>query len=81
MTHAEMVERWTKAARSKLLGRQVTDVRYLTEKEQEEMMWGGSSLVIFFDDGSHLFPSADDEGNGPGALFCSWDDLDVIPVI
>ena len=72
---------WAKRALKKLKGRKIVDVRYLTNEEVEEMGWYGSSLVIFLDDGSNFFASKDDEGNGPGALFGSWDDLAVIPVI
>ena len=51
------------------------------DKEQEALGWYNSSLVIFFTDGSYLFPSQDDEGNGAGALFTSFKELPTIPVI
>jgi len=78
---SETVARWTKEAAAKLVGLTIKEVRYLTEKEQEVLGWAGASLALIFDDGSAVWPSADDEGNGPGALFCTWDDLEVIPVI
>jgi len=37
--------------------------------------------VIFFSDGTYIFPSCDDEGNNAGALFTSDKENDVLPVI
>ena len=63
------VERWTEEARGKLMARIVVDVRYLTKEEMEGLGWHESVPVIIFNDGTMLFPSSDDEGNGGGALF------------
>lgn len=79
--HAATVKRWEDEAAAKLVGRTIASVRYLTKKEQDVLGWYAASLAIIFDDGSAVWASTDDEGNGPGALFCSWDDLEVIPVI
>ena len=59
----------------------MAEVRYLNEKEKSDLGWNNSSLVIFFDDGSYVFSSADDEGNDAGALFTSSESLPIIPVI
>ena len=64
-----------------LVGKKVAEVRYLNEKEKSDLGWNNSSLVIFFDDGSYVFSSADDEGNDAGALFTSSESLPIIPVI
>lgn len=58
----------TKVA-EKLVGKTIKEVRYMTKEEAEEMMWYKRPIVIFFTDGSHMFPSMDDEGNDGGALF------------
>jgi hypothetical protein len=61
---------WTKEARKHLVGRRITDVRYLSEVESHALGWDGArSLVLVLDNGALFFPSQDDEGNGPGALF------------
>ena len=78
---SDRIKRWEKDCKEKLVGRKITNVRYLLDGEQEDLGWYSKSLVIFFDDGSYMFPSADDEGNDAGALFTSHADLLTIPVI
>ena len=75
------IPRWTGYAAEKLVGRTIKNVRYLSDDEKETLDWDSGSLVIELDDGNSIFPSADDEGNGPGALFTTYDDLPTIPVI
>lgn len=60
---------WTEYAESRLLGQSVAMVRYLTKDEAATMGWDNRPLVIQFEDGSVIFPSRDDEGNGAGTLF------------
>lgn len=79
--HAALKKTWAEKAKAKLEGRTIKAVRYLMPAEQEALGWFRSSLVLFLDDGSYLFPSADDEGNDAGALFTSFEDLETIPVI
>jgi hypothetical protein len=43
--------------------------------------WSRSTVVIFFRDGTYIFPSRDDEGNDAGALFTSSETTRVLPVI
>jgi hypothetical protein len=52
-----------------LVGRTIIGVRYMTPQDQEASMWSESAVILILDDGTELYPSADDEGNGPGALF------------
>jgi hypothetical protein len=47
----------------------------------ENLGWDKSGIVLMLDDGTYIYPSRDDEGNGAGALFTSHADLPVIPVI
>jgi len=61
--------RWSEYTEKHLLGRTIVGVRYLTDKEVEDMGWYQSSVVFILDNGSLFFPSADDEGNDAGALF------------
>lgn len=61
-------ERWSKAF-APLIGTRITNIRYLSPEEQNELDWHESAIVIQLSDGTQLFPSRDDEGNGAGALF------------
>lgn len=57
---------------SGLEGKKIKSVRPMTAKEFKREGWERtfqSATVIEFDDGTLLYPAADDEGNGPGALF------------
>ena len=68
-TKKTLLENWTDVARGRLMARTVVDVRYLTKEEVEGLGWTKSAVVIIFNDGTMLFPSRDEEGNGAGALF------------
>lgn len=76
-------DQWVKKAESVLLGRWITKVRYMDDEEQEATGFYHKALVIQLDDGTILFPSADDEGNDAGALYYQkkGDDNYVLPVI
>jgi len=58
---------------SSLIGRTIKNIRPMTADEAEREDWtfrrNGAPAVIELDDGTLLYPSRDDEGNGPGALF------------
>lgn len=70
------VNHWTSEARGLLQGRTITDVRYMTEEEARQWAWYERPLVLILDNGTELFPSRDDEGNGGGALFGQSGDSD-----
>ena len=54
-----------------MIGRKIVNIRYLTKAEMEAEYWEGQepAVVLVLDDGTLLYPSRDEEGNGPGALF------------
>jgi hypothetical protein len=55
-----------------ITGHKVTHVRPMTKKELAEEGWDdhrGVPVVLVFSNGTKLYASQDDEGNGPGALF------------
>lgn len=55
-----------------MVGKAISDVRKPTDEELEQWGWDnihGTAAVIVFDDGSIIYPSQDDEGNGFGTLF------------
>ena len=78
---SETEKLWTDKVADKLVGRTVTGVRYATEKECAEMGWYSRPVILILDDGSYIFPMADDEGNDGGAMATSHDDLTTIPVL
>ena len=55
------------------IGKVVKEVRHMTDQEMNTEGWeprhGTPPIVIVFDCGTKLYPSCDDEGNGPGTLF------------
>lgn len=55
------------------VGRRVVGLRTLHQRDMAANGWEDytfrSVTAIVFDDGSQLFASCDEEGNGPGALF------------
>ena len=56
-----------------LVGRKIVEIRPMTSDELEAEGWlavpGFPIPCLVFDDGQRLFPSQDDEGNGPGTFF------------
>jgi hypothetical protein len=63
------LDRWTQYGTKHLAGRKIIAVRYMTAKEMEGLGWSRSALVLQLDNGTIIYPSQDDEGNGPGSLF------------
>jgi len=64
-----------------LNSKRINDVRYMTQKEAQEMGWFSRPLIIFFEGGGFIYASADDEGNDGGAMFTSDKNNPVIPVM
>lgn len=56
---------------SEVVGQTITDVRHLTQAEMIEQGWQGEEppVCLVLGNGIILFPSRDEEGNGPGVLF------------
>jgi hypothetical protein len=55
-----------------MIGKRIVKVRRMTNKEMKREGWEGCvhrPVVLVLDDGTLLYPSCDDEGNGPGAIF------------
>lgn len=74
-------KQWHDACTKFLVGKKIVHVRYMNKEEATDNDWFSRPLVIFFDDGSYMYPSMDDEGNNGGALFTSDDALPCIPVM
>jgi hypothetical protein len=55
-----------------LVGRTIKAVRWMTDAEVASEAWDdhpGHHTAIELDDGTVLYASRDDEGNGPGTMF------------
>ena len=53
-----------------MIGKKVVEVRALTDVEMAYQGWEyGGTTALVFDDGTIIFASCDDEGNGPGRMF------------
>ena len=77
----DYAQQWGDKATLLLVGKTIKRVRYLTEKEREGLGWSKRSLVLILDDGTYLWPSADDEGNNAGSFFTTDSNLLTIPTI
>lgn len=56
-----------------LIGKKLVCIRPMTMKDKEREGWDdddhSASSILVFDDGTEIYASQDDEGNGPGTLF------------
>jgi len=53
-----------------LIGKKIVSFRYMTKKELKREGWDDyKGVVLVLDDGTLIYPSRDEEGNGPGELF------------
>jgi len=56
-----------------IIGQQIAAIRNMTKEELTEEGWEFSNplstTVIVLSNGTIIYPSADDEGNGPGVLY------------
>lgn len=54
-------------------GLKITAVREMTKDEAKKQGWGfnmhGAPKVIILENGTKIFPSCDEEGNGAGCMF------------
>lgn len=80
MSKTNLEQEWVQAISDKLVGKTIKEVRYISDKEARGMDWHARSVAIQLSDGEWVFPMQDDEGNGPGALSTTYEDLPTIPV-
>ncbi len=53
-------------------GQKIVSVRWLTKMEAEREGWDTDNrpiIALVLEDGTILYPSRDEEGNGPGEIF------------
>ena len=72
---------WKKVAQDLLVGRTIVAARYLYSREAKRLGWNTRSVIFELDDGTLLWPSMDDEGNGAGAMFTSDRNQPTLPVV
>ena len=80
MSKTNREQEWVNAISDKLVGKTVKEVRYISNEDAREMYWDARAIAIQLSDGEWVFPMQDDEGNGPGALSTTYEDLPTIPV-
>jgi len=68
MNYEQSKAHWGGLAKSFLVGKKVREVRYMNDEELENLGFETANLVIWFDDGSFLYASMDDEGNDSGVI-------------
>jgi|6_EtaG_2_1085325.scaffolds.fasta_scaffold15825_3 hypothetical protein len=61
-------DHWTGIAKEALLGKVITDVRYMTTKESKDMYLWSQPIAFCLDNKTWVFPLSDDEGNDGGTL-------------
>lgn len=52
-----------------LKGKTIKSVKWLGNKDMENLMWYKRPVVIEFTDGTILIPQSDDEGNDGGSMY------------
>jgi hypothetical protein len=52
-----------------IIGQKIVSVRQATDSEKSTNYWDEDFIVIELENGIKLYPSCDDEGNGPGVIF------------
>ena len=80
-TVEEIIDYWLTDTKKCFIGKTITDVTVMSESEMKELGWSDRCLIFHLNDGTAFYASTDDEGNGPGALFTTSDQLPVVPVL
>ena len=60
------------------MGKRIVKVEWMGKDETDEIGWHSRPLCMKLDDGTWIFPMADDEGNDGGALAVG--DKETLPV-
>jgi hypothetical protein len=62
-----------------IIGLRIIGSRHMTQAEMTKEGWYGGmegpAVVLVLENGMLIYPSRDDEGNGPGVLFCNYKGL------
>lgn len=71
MNYEQLKTHWGDLAKKFLVGKTIREVRYMNDEELEALGFETSNLAIWFNDGSFLYASMDDEGNDSGVICTS----------
>lgn len=55
-----------------MIGAKLIETRRMTDEEKKHEGWdfdAHNAIVLVFNNGAIIYPSRDEEGNGPGAIF------------
>lgn len=74
-------QRWTKRVTDLLLNKTIVEVAFMSDKEMRDHGWSSRAVMFRLSTGEWIYPSRDDEGNGPGSLFTTHKQLSTIPAL
>ena len=75
-------EKWVANVASKLVGKTIKSVEFMSTYEAKERGWCNRPLMIRLSDEHTLLTfSKDDEGNDGGSIFTTYKDLPTIPTL
>lgn len=74
-------ELWITFSTKLLLHKTIVAVRVMTDAEMHEHGWTRCAVMFRLNTGEWVYPSQDNEGNGPGALFTTSDTVPTIPTL
>lgn len=80
-TVEEIIDYWLTNTKEHFIGKTITNVTMMSESGMEKLGWSDRCLIFHLNDGTSFCASADDEGNGPGALFTTSEQLPIVPVL
>jgi hypothetical protein len=66
------------AADVTIIGKRILNVRPMTPAEKKNYCWSRGGVALELEDGITLYPSRDEEGNGPGVIFGTHPDCDFV---
>ena len=74
-------EIWTQKVSKHLVGKTITAVEYLSDKEVKDSLWYKTPIAIQLDNAYWLIPMQDDEGNDGGSISTTIREIPIIPVL
>lgn len=78
----QLRESWERDVNAAMQDAVFERIRWLTQQEQDDMDWPCAAPVLVFSNGVEMVATADDEGNGPGALHTNIKGrLSILPVM
>ena len=62
------MEEFISNIQSKLVGKTIKSIRYMSDKEMSAWGWNKRPIIILLSDNTFIIPQRDDEGNDGGAV-------------